>query len=57
MLSAEYINKGITYQSALSAEYQINRLNWRSVGWGTFVMLTGMIAGGFIGRSRKSKGA
>jgi hypothetical protein len=57
MLSAEYKHDGMTYQSALSAEYQINRLNWRSVGWGSAVMIVGMVAGGFIGRSRKNKGA
>ncbi len=57
MLSAEYKDQGISYQSALSAEYQINRLNWRSVGWGSMVMVVGMVAGGFIGRSRKNKGA
>lgn len=55
MLSAEYRDGDMTYQSALSAEYQINRLNWRSVGWGSAVMIVGMVAGGFIGRSRSKK--
>ncbi len=55
MLSAEYKDSGINYQSALSGEYRVSRMNWRSVGWGSFVMVIGMVAGGFIGRSRKNK--
>lgn len=57
MLGAEYNNGGINYQSALSAEYRVNRSNWRSVGWGSFVALIGMVAGGFIGRSRNNNRA
>ncbi len=57
MLSAEFNQDGIKYQSALSGEYRIDRLNWRSVGWGSLVMLIGMVAGGFIGRSKNNKRA
>jgi len=57
ILSAEYKDGGINYQSALSGEYRVSRMNWRSVGWGSFVMVIGMVAGGFIGRSRNNKRA
>jgi len=50
MLSADYQEFGISYQSMLSAEYRINRLNWRSVEWGFLVAGIGIIGGGLIGR-------
>ncbi len=49
-ISSEYANAGINYQSSLSAEYHINRLNWRSMSLGLLVAGIGVVGGGLIGR-------
>ncbi len=55
MVSAGYEKGGITYQTTLSAEYRVNQAHWKSLGWGAAVAGLGMIAGGFIGRTRNKK--
>lgn len=55
MLSAEYKNAGVTYQSTLSAEYRINRSNWRSIEWGFAVAGIGVLGGGLVRRSINNK--
>jgi hypothetical protein len=55
MLSAEYKNEGIHYQSALSAEYRVNRLNWRSVELGFAVAGIGILGVGLVRLSKNSK--
>ncbi len=53
-VSAKYQDNGITYNTMLSAEYRVDQAHWRSLGWGVAVAGLGMIAGGFIGRTRKN---
>ncbi|MCP3668836.1 MAG: hypothetical protein GY814_00045 [Gammaproteobacteria bacterium] len=52
-VSAKYQDNGITYNTMLSAEYRVDQAHWKSLSWGFAVAGLGMIAGGFIGRTRK----
>jgi hypothetical protein len=54
---SEYDENGITYQSMLSAEYRINQTHWKSEPLGWLVGGLGLIVGGFLGRTKNSKGA
>ena len=49
-VSAETVANGITYQTALSAEYRLNQAHWQSFGMGFAVMGVGMLAGIVVGR-------
>lgn len=56
MLNAEYAKGDITYQTGLSATYRLNQSHWKSFELGALVIGLGMVAGGYIGRVRKTKG-
>lgn len=56
-LSAEYEADGIIYQTMLSAEYRVNQQNWQALSLGIAVTAFGMLAGGFLGRTKSGKGA
>ena len=49
-ISAEIKDAGVTYQTALSAEYRVNSSHWQSLGMGTVIVGVGMLAGAFLGR-------
>ncbi|MES9883797.1 MAG: hypothetical protein ABW185_23335 [Sedimenticola sp.] len=53
-VSAAYANGGTEYQTLLSAEYRVNPQHWKSLSLGVTVTAIGLLAGGFIGRVRKT---
>jgi hypothetical protein len=55
-VTAEHVDNGITYRSALNAEYRINQSHWQSLDMGIAVAGLGLLVGGFIGRAKSNKG-
>jgi hypothetical protein len=49
-VSAETVANGITFQTALNAEYRVNQAHWQSFEMGFAVMGIGMLAGIAVGR-------
>ncbi|MES9906335.1 MAG: hypothetical protein ABW168_27095 [Sedimenticola sp.] len=53
-VTAAYEENGTEYQTLLSAEYRVNPQHWKSLSLGVTVTAIGLLAGGFIGRVRKT---
>ncbi|MEJ1385125.1 MAG: hypothetical protein RPV21_12255 [Candidatus Sedimenticola sp. (ex Thyasira tokunagai)] len=53
-VSAAYEENGTEYQTMLSSEYRVNPQHWKSLSLGVTVTAIGLLAGGFIGRVRKT---
>ena len=49
-VTAEITDGGISYQTQLSAEYQVNPSRWQSQELGVFITGIGLLAGGLLGR-------
>ncbi|MCU7813182.1 MAG: hypothetical protein KZQ77_18410, partial [Candidatus Thiodiazotropha sp. (ex Notomyrtea botanica)] len=55
-ISAETQDGGIDYQTTLTAEYRVAPSHWQSTRMGLLVAGLGLIAGGLIGKTKKTAG-
>jgi hypothetical protein len=55
-LTAEHQNAGITYHTTLSAAYFTDPAHWQSKSLAAAVFAIGLLAGGLVGRVRKTNG-
>ncbi|MCU7931635.1 MAG: hypothetical protein KZQ90_12605 [Candidatus Thiodiazotropha sp. (ex Codakia rugifera)] len=54
-ISSRYRKGDIAYQTQLNADYRVNPTHWQSSQLGLWVVGVGMLAGGYLGRTRKIK--
>ncbi|MES9839104.1 MAG: hypothetical protein ABW134_00995 [Candidatus Thiodiazotropha endolucinida] len=55
-VSSDFLQGGRRYTTQLNAEYRVNPAHWQSTRLGLLVVGIGFIAGGFLGRVKRSGG-
>ncbi|MCU7871127.1 MAG: hypothetical protein KZQ91_00125 [Candidatus Thiodiazotropha sp. (ex Lucinoma borealis)] len=55
-ISSKYREGDIAYQTQLNADYRVNPTHWQSTQLGLWVVGIGILAGGYLGRTKKIKG-
>ncbi|MEW7998502.1 MAG: hypothetical protein AB2795_08140 [Candidatus Thiodiazotropha endolucinida] len=55
-VSSEYLQEDRRYTTQLNADYRVNPAHWQSTHLGLLVVGIGFIAGGFLGRVKRSGG-